>query len=96
MPAALSAAFSASAGALAREAGVGLRPGADGALRVLARPGEVPPPLLEALRLHKPGLLALLAGLACRRCGGAILDRGPDAWVPFADGTAAHMSCEDA
>jgi len=31
----------------------------------------------------------------CRRCGGAIADRGPDAWIPFADGSAAHLTCED-
>jgi hypothetical protein len=62
---------------------------------VRGRPSQVPPALLARLREHKAGLAELLAGKACRRCGGAIADRGPDAWVPFADGTAAHMRCED-
>jgi hypothetical protein len=80
----------------AGEAGVRLRIEPAGSVRVLARPETVPPSLLARLRARKAELAALLAGRACRRCGGAIADRGRDAWLPFADGTAAHLTCEDA
>ena len=56
--------------------------------------GSPPPDLLARLRERKAELVALLTGRACRRCGGLIEDRGPRAWVPFADGTAAHDDCE--
>ena len=80
--------------AMAQAAGVSLA--AEGSdLRVEAD-SEPPADLLAALREHKPELVALLTGQACRRCGGAIDDRGVRAWIPFADNTAAHLECEDA
>ncbi len=80
----------------ARRFGLRMRVDEAGRLKVAGDRAKVPPDLQARLREHKPELVALLAGRACRRCGGAIVDRGPDAWAPFADGTAAHMTCEDA
>jgi hypothetical protein len=81
--------------ALAREAGLELRAGDGGTVRVLARPSTVPPPLLAALRAEKPGLLALLTGRACRRCGRAVGPGRAADRARFADGTASHEGCED-
>ena len=67
----------------------------DGANVRLSAAREPAPALLARLRERKAELAALLKGEACRRCGGTIVDRGPEAWVPFADGTAAHLACED-
>ena len=77
-----------------QRAGVQLQAAPDGKVRVLGRPEDVPPELLTALRAHKAELAALLAGRACRRCGGPIYDQQPG-WLAFRDGTAAHLACED-
>jgi len=75
----------------AAAAGVPLRAEKDGTVKVLARPSQVPPDLLVALRAHKAALFDLLTGRACRCCGEPIVDRRPD-WLAFADRTAAHVA----
>ncbi len=77
----------------ASAAGVSLRLVEGGNVRAA---GTVPPGLLDRLRERKAELVELLAGRACRRCGGPIEDRGARAWIPFADGMAAHLDCDDA
>ena len=58
--------------------------------------GNPSPDLLARLRQHKPELIELLSGNACRYCGERIDWREPGA-RPFADDTAAHNGCwEDA
>ncbi len=86
----------ATAALLAEARAAGARPRLIGEGRVRAPASSTPPELLVRLRERKAELAALLAGQACRRCGGPIVDRGPVAWIPFADGTAAHLACEDA
>jgi hypothetical protein len=78
----------------AREAGVSLHAESDGRVKVKARLSALLPGLVEQLRAHKPELRELLRGERCRRCGGRIEDRRPG-WLAFADGTAAHVACED-
>jgi hypothetical protein len=82
------------AGLLARvaAAGVQLRVEPGGAVKVLARPNDVPPDLLAALRAHKTELAAVLAGDACRWCGLPMGWPGP-VGVVLADGTAMHTRC---
>jgi hypothetical protein len=76
----------------AAAAGVQLRVEPNGAVKVLARPSDVPPDLLAALREHKAELAAVLAGNACRWCG------EPMGWpapvgVVLGDDTAMHTRC---
>jgi len=78
----------------ARDAGASLRAEPDGRVRVRARRATLLPGLVEQLRAHKPELRELLRGERCRRCSGRIEDRRPG-WLAFADGTAAHVACED-
>jgi hypothetical protein len=82
------------AGLLDEAAAVGvlLRAEKDGTVKVLARPSEVPPDLLAALRAHKAELAALLAGNVCRWCGDRMGWPGP-VGVMLADGTALHHRC---
>lgn len=54
--------------------------------------GSPSPDLLARLRQHKPELVALLRGDACRYCGGAIDWTVPGARA-FADELAAHNTC---
>ncbi len=76
----------------AAAAGVLLRAGLGGTVKVLAHPSEVPPDLLAALRGHKAELAALLAGNVCRWCGDRMGWPGP-VGVVLADGTALHHRC---
>ena len=76
----------------AAAAGMQLRVEPGGAVKVLARPSDVPPDLLAALRAHKTELAALLMGNACRWCGHAMGWPGP-VGVVLADGTAMHTRC---
>jgi hypothetical protein len=76
----------------AAAARVRLRAEKDGTVKVLARPSDVPPDLLAALRAHKAELAALLTGVACRWCGERMGWPGP-AGVVLADGTALHHRC---
>lgn len=73
----------------ASAAGVRVRLTGTGGLRA---PADAPAELLTRLRGRKAELAALLAGEACRHCGGAIEARLPG-WIPFTDGTAAHLAC---
>ncbi len=75
----------------AEASGVRLRLAGDGKVKASGATLE----LLGRLREHKAELAELLAGKVCRHCGGLIEDLRPG-WVPFADGTAAHLGCHDA
>jgi tubulysin polyketide synthase-like protein len=79
--------------ALAQEAGVRLRVDED-KLKVIGRPETVPAEALATLRQHKAEVLELLTGHRCRYCGRRVTWNEPSG-VPFADGTAAHVSCYD-
>jgi hypothetical protein len=72
----------------ARAAGLRLRV-TGGDLRVRGQPS---PELLAELREHKPGLVAILRGDRCRRCGDRLAWPGPTG-VVYADGTAEHHAC---
>jgi hypothetical protein len=76
----------------AAAAGVQLRVEPNGAVKVLARPSDVPPDLLAALREHKTELAALLMGNACRWCGQPMDWPGP-VGVVLGGGTAMHTRC---
>jgi hypothetical protein len=80
--------------ALAHEAGVRLWVDEAGRLKVVGRPEEVPAEVLAALRQHRAEVLELLTGYRCRYCGRRVTWNEPGG-VPFADGTAAHVSCYD-
>jgi hypothetical protein len=73
-------------------AGVPLRAGPGGTVKVLVRPSDVPPDLLATLRDHKAELAALLAGNVCRWCGHRMDWPGP-VGVVLVDGTALHHRC---
>jgi hypothetical protein len=79
---------------LAAAKAAGVRLAAEGGGLGVEADSEPPPDLLAALRAHKLELVELLTGTRCKRCSEPIKDRGPRAWVPFADGTAAHDDCE--
>lgn len=51
-----------------------------------------PATFVEALRAHKPALLALLRGDRCRYCGSAVDWHRPNN-VAFVDRTGAHLEC---
>jgi hypothetical protein len=61
-------------------------------VKVLAKPSDVPPDLLAALREHKAELAAVLAGKACLWCVEPMGWPGP-VGVVLADGTAMHTRC---
>lgn len=50
--------------------------------------------LLDGLRRAKAEVLALLSGERCRFCAGPLDWSGPGA-IPFADRSAAHLTCAD-
>jgi hypothetical protein len=78
--------------AQATEAGMELRLEPDG-LRWMGEQ-EPPPALLAQLGAHKAEIAGMLAGDACRHCGGAIDWRRPGA-LAFADGSGAHVACHE-
>jgi hypothetical protein len=55
---------------------------------------DLPPDLLDGLRLAKAEVLALLSGDRCRFCGATLGWSQPGA-LAFADGSAAHVACAD-
>lgn len=72
---------------------VGASVWADGDELVVRAPdGILSPLLVRELRDHKPVVIEVLTGRRCRHCEGA-LDWTRPGWVPFADGTAAHLGC---
>ena len=77
--------------AAAGRAGIALRLGEDGKIKVTGAP-EAVQRLLALLRAHRDELSALLRGDACRHCGRWLDWSRPDA-VTFADSTAAHLAC---
>jgi hypothetical protein len=76
----------------AAAAGVQLRVEPGGAVKVLARPSDVPPDLLAALREHKAALAEVLMGNVCRWCGEPMDWPGP-VGVVLGDDTAMHTRC---
>jgi hypothetical protein len=78
----------------AAAARVRLRAEKDGTVKVLARPSDVPPDLLAALRAHKAELPGLLTGNICRWCGERMGWPGP-VGIVLADGTALHHRCAE-
>ena len=86
------------AAALLREAwdaGVRLRAEPAGRVKVRARLGDLPPALLDRLRVHKLELAEILRGDRCRWCGGPMRWPHPDGIVEAA-GTALHHGCYEA
>src|SRR4051812_9692961 len=78
----------------ARAAGLYLRL-VEGKVRVTGTPE---PTLLDRLRAHKGELAELLDGRHCRWCGQPVTDEhyrhpGGTLALPFADGSAAHVTC---
>jgi hypothetical protein len=71
---------------------VQLRVEPSGAVKVLAKPSDVPPALLAALRAHKAELAVVLAGNACRWCG-HLMDWSGPVGVVLADNTVMHTRC---
>ena len=78
----------------AQAAGVSVRLDPLGTL-VLDAEREPPASLLQRLRDHKPKLIQILKGDACRWCG-TPLDWPRPAGITFADGTTECMACADA
>jgi hypothetical protein len=70
---------------------------ADGKVKV---GGRAPPALLDRMRQHKADIADLLSGGRCRHCGEPVTAEhyqhpGGSQALPFADGSAAHLSCDD-
>jgi hypothetical protein len=84
-----------SALAAAHLAGIRLWLAADGRPMVAGSPETVPAALLQALRAHKPEIVAILRGECCRYCSGG-LPPPPALAMGFADGTGAHVPCYEA